>query len=74
MRMCCPCFVYPSHELYLLCVHINEHFIWVLIHLDTTSQTDMLVNTVVPLLAAEWLVTLLGNREFASTNLGVNFV
>jgi len=33
----------------------------------------MSVNTVVPIFAAEWLVTLLCNRGFESTNLDVRF-
>ena len=33
----------------------------------------MSVNTVVPIFAAKWLVTLLCNREFVNTNLDVRF-
>jgi len=60
--------------IYFVLLHTNEYFVKVPICLDTTSQTDMSVNTVLPLFAAEWLVALLCYREFASTNLDVKLV
>jgi hypothetical protein len=65
---------FPMNFIYFVLLHTNEYFIWALIYLDTTTQTGLSANTVVPLFAAVWLVTLLCNREFASTNLDVKFV